>query len=84
MQERWKPSVTVAAIIERQQDGQSQFMLVEELTRDRPALYVSGEESLKQTRMRADRLGVKSQHLHRFKPHLLQYRLLSSLLLLRV
>jgi 8-oxo-dGTP pyrophosphatase MutT (NUDIX family) len=34
MQERWKPSVTVAAIIERQQDGQSQFMLVEELTRD--------------------------------------------------
>ena len=34
MQERWKPSVTVAAIIERQVDGQRQFMLVEELTRD--------------------------------------------------
>lgn len=34
MQERWKPSVTVAAIIERQVGGQSQFMLVEELTRD--------------------------------------------------
>jgi phosphatase NudJ len=34
MQKRWKPSVTVAAIIERKLDGQSQFMLVEELTRD--------------------------------------------------
>jgi 8-oxo-dGTP pyrophosphatase MutT (NUDIX family) len=34
MQERWKPSVTVAAIIERKVDGHSQFMLVEELTRD--------------------------------------------------
>lgn len=34
MQERWKPSVTVAAIIERKLGGQSQFMLVEEMTRD--------------------------------------------------
>ncbi len=34
MQKRWKPSVTVAAVIERQVHGQSQFMLVEELTRD--------------------------------------------------
>ena len=34
MQERWKPSVTVAAIIERKLAGRSQFMLVEELTRD--------------------------------------------------
>jgi 8-oxo-dGTP pyrophosphatase MutT (NUDIX family) len=34
MQERWKPSVTVAAIIERKVGGRSQFMLVEELTRD--------------------------------------------------
>ena len=34
MQERWKPSVTVAAIIERKLRGQSQFMLVEELTRE--------------------------------------------------
>ncbi len=34
MQERWKPSVTVAALIERKLGGQSQFMLVEELTRD--------------------------------------------------
>jgi len=34
MQVRWKPSVTVAAIIERKLNGRSQFMLVEELTRD--------------------------------------------------
>lgn len=34
MQERWKPSVTVAAVIERKVNGQSEFMLVEELTRD--------------------------------------------------
>jgi phosphatase NudJ len=34
MQERWKPSVTVAAIIERKLGGQSQFLLVEEMTRD--------------------------------------------------
>ena len=34
MQERWKPSVTVAAIIERKVGGRSQFMLVEEFTRD--------------------------------------------------
>ena len=34
MQERWKPSVTVAAIIERKVGGCSQFMLVEEFTRD--------------------------------------------------
>jgi 8-oxo-dGTP pyrophosphatase MutT (NUDIX family) len=34
MQARWKPSVTVAAIIERKLNGRSQFMLVEELTRD--------------------------------------------------
>jgi 8-oxo-dGTP pyrophosphatase MutT (NUDIX family) len=34
MQARWKPSVTVAAIIERKLGGRSQFMLVEELTRD--------------------------------------------------
>jgi 8-oxo-dGTP pyrophosphatase MutT (NUDIX family) len=32
MNDRWKPSVTVAAIIERQVDGQSQFLLVEEHT----------------------------------------------------
>src|SRR5262245_37303727 len=32
MQERWKPSVTVAAIIERKIDGESQFLLVEEET----------------------------------------------------
>ena len=32
MQERWKPSVTVAAIIERTLDGARQFLLVEEHT----------------------------------------------------
>ena len=34
MQERWKPSVTVAAIIERKVGGRSEFLLVEELTRE--------------------------------------------------
>jgi phosphatase NudJ len=34
MNNRWKPSVTVAAVIERQVNGQSQFLLVEELTQD--------------------------------------------------
>lgn len=34
MQQRWKPSVTVAALIDRQIDGVRQFMLVEEMTRD--------------------------------------------------
>lgn len=29
---RWKPNVTVAAVIERQQDGVSRFLLVEEHT----------------------------------------------------
>ena len=32
MQERWKPSVTVAAIIERQHHGRTEFLLVEEMT----------------------------------------------------
>jgi 8-oxo-dGTP pyrophosphatase MutT (NUDIX family) len=32
MQERWKPSVTVAAIIARQHRGLSQYLLVEEMT----------------------------------------------------
>ena len=42
------------------------LMAIDDLTKDRPGLYVSGEESLKQTRMRADRLGVKSSNLHLF------------------
>ncbi len=42
------------------------LMAIDDLTRDRPGLYVSGEESLKQTRMRADRLGVTSENLHVF------------------
>ncbi|MBL9036878.1 MAG: DNA repair protein RadA [Archangium sp.] len=42
------------------------LMAVDTLSVDRPALYVSGEESLRQTRMRADRLGVSSPQLHLF------------------
>jgi DNA repair protein RadA/Sms len=42
------------------------LMAVDRLSADRAALYVSGEESLKQTRLRAERLGVKSQQLHVF------------------
>ncbi|MGV3624698.1 MAG: DNA repair protein RadA [Archangium sp.] len=42
------------------------LMAVDKLARDRPALYVSGEESLRQTRMRAERLGVTSEQLHVF------------------
>ena len=42
------------------------LMAVDRLSRDRPALYVSGEESLRQTRMRAERLGVTSEQLHVF------------------
>ena len=34
MAERWKPSVTVAAVIERQHGGERQFLLVEEETAD--------------------------------------------------
>ena len=34
MMKRWKPSATVAAVIERKIDGLSKFLLVEELTRD--------------------------------------------------
>jgi DNA repair protein RadA/Sms len=40
------------------------LMALERLARERSALYVSGEESLQQTRLRADRLGVKSPGLH--------------------
>jgi DNA repair protein RadA/Sms len=42
------------------------LMAVDKLARDRPALYVSGEESLKQTRMRAERLKVMGEQLHLF------------------
>lgn len=34
MLERWKPSVTVAAIIERQRGGRAEFLLVEEMTQE--------------------------------------------------
>src|SRR3954468_15089443 len=46
--------------------GKSTLLLsaLERLSRHGPTLYVSGEESLRQTKMRADRLGVQSQALH--------------------
>jgi DNA repair protein RadA/Sms len=40
------------------------LMALDRLARERSALYVSGEESLQQTRLRADRLGVKAPGLH--------------------
>ena len=48
--------------------GKSTLLLsaLERLSAKAPTLYVSGEESLKQTRMRADRLGVKSENVHLF------------------
>ena len=53
MPERWKPSVTVAAIIERQVNGESQFLLVEEHTPEglklnNPAGHLDTHESLQQ------------------------------------
>jgi DNA repair protein RadA/Sms len=46
--------------------GKSTLLLaaLDRLAREMPALYVSGEESLSQTKMRADRLGIGSPHLH--------------------
>jgi len=46
--------------------GKSTLLLaaLDQLARQVPALYVSGEESLIQTRMRADRLHLSSSHLH--------------------
>ena len=48
--------------------GKSTLLLsaVERLAAAGPALYVSGEESLRQTKMRADRLGVRSAAVHLF------------------
>ena len=53
MAERWKPSVTVAAIIERRRAGASEFLLVEEHTPEglklnNPAGHLDPEESLEQ------------------------------------
>ncbi len=46
--------------------GKSTLLLaaLDRLSRDANALYVSGEESLQQTKMRAERLGVKGERLH--------------------
>jgi DNA repair protein RadA/Sms len=48
--------------------GKSTLLLsaVERLAAAGPVLYVSGEESLRQTKMRADRLGVRSPAVHLF------------------
>jgi len=48
--------------------GKSTLLLsaVERLAASGPVLYVSGEESLRQTKMRADRLGVRSGAVHLF------------------
>ncbi|MBC7481977.1 MAG: NUDIX hydrolase [Rhizobacter sp.] len=53
MTERWKPSVTVAAIIERVHGGERQFLLVEEHTPEglklnNPAGHLDPEESPEQ------------------------------------
>ena len=53
MAERWKPSVTVAAIIERRDEGVSRFLLVEEHTPEglklnNPAGHLDPEESPQQ------------------------------------
>jgi 8-oxo-dGTP pyrophosphatase MutT (NUDIX family) len=50
MQPRWKPSVTVAAVVERHRDGRSEFLLVEEHTPEglklnNPAGHLDPEES---------------------------------------
>ncbi len=51
MTERWKPSVTVAAVVERLIDGEVRYLLVEERTRDglrlnNPAGHLDAGESL--------------------------------------
>lgn len=45
--------------------GKSTLLLqvMSRLSRGRKVLYISGEESLQQTKMRADRLGISSDHL---------------------
>ena len=53
MNTRWKPSVTVAAVISKQVDGVQKFLLVEEQTRDglklnNPAGHLDPGESLVQ------------------------------------
>jgi 8-oxo-dGTP pyrophosphatase MutT (NUDIX family) len=53
MAERWKPSVTVAAIIERRRNGVAEFMLVEEHTPEglklnNPAGHLDPQESPQQ------------------------------------
>src|SRR5919197_184532 len=48
--------------------GKSTLLLsaVDRLAAEGPVLYVTGEESLRQTKMRAERLGVRGERLHLF------------------
>jgi 8-oxo-dGTP pyrophosphatase MutT (NUDIX family) len=53
MAERWKPSVTVAAVVERLIDGENRYLLVEERTDEglrlnNPAGHLDAGESLEQ------------------------------------
>ena len=57
MTDRWKPSATVAAIIERRRGGVSEFLLVEEHTLEglrlnNPAGHLDPEESLQEAVVR--------------------------------
>jgi len=57
MGDRWKPSVTVAAIVERVIDGASRYLLVEEQTQqglrlNNPAGHLDAGESLEQAVVR--------------------------------
>jgi len=57
MSDRWKPSVTVAAIVERRQGGAREFLLVEEETPEglrlnNPAGHLDPGESPEQAVMR--------------------------------
>ena len=72
MTERWKPSVTVAAVVERLIDGEHRYLLVEEQT-DRglrlnnPAGHLDAGESLEQAVVRE----VLEETARRFEPQAL-------------
>ncbi|MDO8280344.1 MAG: NUDIX hydrolase [Burkholderiaceae bacterium] len=69
MNMRWKPNVTVAAVIERQQDGVSRFLLVEEhtpqgLMLNNPAGHLDAGESM----VAACAREVLEETAHEFRP----------------
>ena len=72
MTERWKPSVTVAAIVERVVDGERRYLLVEEhtdrgLRLNNPAGHLDAGESLDQAVVRE----VLEETARRFEPQAL-------------